>query len=76
VSGGTTAPHKYRDLVLQVWELDAGLTALFCKKKLLLRNTEKSVCTLAESCKEGRGSKWGCFSDDEDDDDDDDDSTF
>jgi hypothetical protein len=36
-----TGGHKYRDLVLQFWGLEARLMTLLCKKKLLSQNPKK-----------------------------------
>jgi hypothetical protein len=47
-------------VVLQVGEggLDARLTTLLCKKKIVAKSKEvKSGCNLAESSKKGYGSK-------------------
>jgi hypothetical protein len=46
--------HKYRDLVLQVWGLDAGLTTLLCIKIIFAKSKEvKTGHDLTESSKEG-----------------------
>jgi hypothetical protein len=53
-----TGGHKYRDLVLQVGDFDARLTTSFCKKIIVVKSKEvKTRCNLAESSKEGFGSK-------------------
>jgi hypothetical protein len=42
--------------------LDAGLTSLLCKKIIVAKSKEvKTGCNLAESCKEGCGSKRDVF---------------
>jgi hypothetical protein len=49
--------------------LDAGLTTLLCKIKIIVAKFEeaKTGCKLGESSKEGCGSKKGCFASDDDD---------
>jgi hypothetical protein len=49
---------KYRDVVVQIWGLDARLTTLLCKKIIVTKSKEvKTGCNRAESSTEGCGSK-------------------
>jgi hypothetical protein len=57
-----TGKYKYRDLIFQIFALDARLTTLLCKNSIVAKSKEvKAECDLTESSKEGCGSERDDF---------------
>jgi hypothetical protein len=62
VPGEITGSPRYSVPGLPDWGLDTRLTTLLCKKTTVAKSKEvESGCNLAESSKEGYGSKMAVF---------------